>query len=474
MRLLMRSRARVLLLLPLVLSIAVGVAPPADAQDQGGGDEGQQPPEPEDQHSPNMKLVRALGPSAEGVVQSDLAFWGNYAVAGNYQGFRIIDISKPSKATVVGEMFCNGAQGDVSIWKNLVFQSVDAPQSHEGCDSTNVTAAEPGMFEGIRVFDISDKANPVHVTSIQPDCGSHTHTLLPKKDKVYIYISSYPLGGAAQGPDCQQPHGYVSIIEVPLDDPTGAEIHEHALDEDTEIANYDLTLLGAPQMYSFTACHDMSVFVELELLAAACMSESQLWDISDPLNPQLKWRFDDPIVDPGKVDLWHSSTFNWDGSIVAFGDESGGGGLPRCLDPDDQQGRIWFLDTKTGELLANYKIPRSEEDICTMHNFNFVPRRDGRNVLVSSAYTGGTTVVDVDKLIGGASEAEAEIGWYKPTGGSAWSSYWYNRYIYANDHDRGVDIFRLRDRLAHRTVRLPFLNPQTQHNVIQPKHKGKK
>lgn len=471
MRLLRRARA--LLVLPLILSVAIA-APPANAQDQGGGASGDPGMEEEDDHSPNMKLLSALGPSAEEVTQSDLAFWGNYAVAGNYQGFRIVDIAKPSKAKVVGEMFCNGAQGDVSIWGNLVFQSVDGPQSHEGCDSTNVTASEPGMFEGIRVFDISDKSNPEHIASYQPDCGSHTHTLLPKKDKVYIYVSSYPLGGAAQGPDCQQPHGYISIIEVPLDDPANAEIHKYYLDEDTEVADFDLTILGDPTVYSFVACHDMTVFVELKLLAGACMSESQLWDISDPLNPKLKWRFDDPVVDPGKVDLWHSSAFNWDGSIVAFGDESGGGAEPRCLDPNDQQGRIWFLDTKTGELLDNYKIPRSEEGPCTMHNFNFTPQRDGRNVLTSSSYTGGTTVVDVDKLLAGASEAEAEIGYYRAHNADTWSSYWYNGLIYANDHHRGVDIFKLKDRLVSKTVRLPFLNPQTQHNIIKPKGKGKK
>ncbi|HEX6417772.1 MAG TPA: hypothetical protein VFZ77_04725 [Acidimicrobiales bacterium] len=454
----MRHLVRAVLLTALAVAMVVA-GPPAGAHEDHGGPGASGP----DSISRNVKPMSNVPASAPGVTQSDLAFRGDHAIAGNYRGFRIIDISEPGEPEVVTDFACNGAQSDVSVWGDLVFQSVDSPQSHGGCDSTNVTASTPGMFEGIRIFDISDTTAPVHLASIATACGSHTHTLLPKGDTAYIYVSSYPLGAAANGPNCQQPHNKVSIVEVPAGDPAAATVHEHQLDAGTELAVYPL---GAAGTFSFRACHDMSVFAEVELLAAACLSESQLWDISDPLAPELLWRFDDPVVNTANIDLWHSSTFSWDGSIVAFGDESGGGGAARCVDPDDQQGRIWFLDTETGEVLANYKIPRSESGTCTMHNFNFVPLR-GRNVLVSSAYTGGTTVVDVDKLIAGASEAEAEIGHYRPHGGSAWSSYWYNGFIYANDILRGVDTLLLSDPARAGDQKLPHLNPQTQENLIR-------
>jgi hypothetical protein len=455
-----------LLTAALMLAAAPAGAHDPDLDHAGPGSTGP------DEHSQNMRLLSNIGPSAAGVVQSDLAFWDHYAFAGNYAGFRIIDISEPGSPQVITDFFCNGAQGDVSVWENLLFQSVDAPQSHGGCDSTNVMASTAGMFEGVRVFDISDLTAPEHIASIPTDCGSHTHTLLPEpeNDRVLVYVSSYPLGGGSIGPDCEEPHGYISIIDVPLDDPTDATVHKHILDDDTSVAHFNLTIFGAdPEQaphFSFVACHDISVFKDLGLAAGACMSEAQLWDISDPLNPELLWRFDHPAVDPDKVDLWHSAAFSWDGSIVAFGDESGGGGQPRCTDPDDLQGRIWFLDVASGELLANYKIPRSESGTCTMHNFNFIPLR-GANVLVSSAYTGGTSVVDVDRLIATQDGAASEIGFYKPHGGSAWSSYWYNGFVYANDILRGVDTFLLSDRARAGDRKLPFLNPQTQMSVIR-------
>ncbi|MFP5299567.1 MAG: hypothetical protein ACLGHL_11330, partial [Actinomycetota bacterium] len=160
------------------------------------------------------------------------------------------------------------------------------------------------------------------------------------------------------------------------------------------------------------------------------------------------------------------STFSWDGRVVAFGDESGGGGAPRCVDPNDLQGRIWFVDAATGAFLANYKIPRSEPGVCTMHNFNFVPLRDGRKVLVSSAYTAGTSVVDVDALLAGATPAAAEIGYYRPSGGRTWSSYWYNGRIFTNDSLRGVDVMDLVGPEVAGNRRLPYLNPQTQEALI--------
>ena len=47
-------------------------------------------------------------------------------------------------------------------------------------------------LRGIRIFDITDIANPKNVGNVQTCRGSHTHTVLvdPKDpDNVYVYIS---------------------------------------------------------------------------------------------------------------------------------------------------------------------------------------------------------------------------------------------------------------------------------------------
>jgi hypothetical protein len=471
-------RPRTLLLLSAAAGTSAALAltaPPAVAHDGEHGGGGQQGP------TISSKNVKLLGNLDDGgnVRQSDLAFDGTLAYAGNYAGFRVIDVSDPEAPREVSKVTCNGPQGDVSVYRGLVFQSVDNPQSSAACNSTTVTAATPGMFEGVRIFDASNPAAPTLIRGVQTDCGSHTHTLVPDpaKDRVLVYVSSYPLGGAALGPDCQSHqtgdgHGKVSIIDVPLSDPAGATVSEYHLDAGTEVASYNLGPRAGT--FDFTACHDISVNTAIGRAAAACLSEAQIWDISDPAQPRFLARHDDPVLKTENIDLWHSASFSWDGKVVAFGDESGGGGAARCADPTDRQGRIHFVDLKTMEqagrtgpaqLLADYKVPRAESGTCTMHNFNFLPLRDGRKVLVSSAYTAGTTFVDVDKLIATKDSAKSEIGFYRAHATNTWSSYWYNGHGYGND-ERGLDIYLLSDRARAGEVRLPYLNPQTQEQLI--------
>ncbi|MGH9152508.1 MAG: LVIVD repeat-containing protein [Acidimicrobiales bacterium] len=448
--------------LAVVLMMSVMAAAPAGADDPDGDHVGPGSTGP-DLHSKKMKLLANLPPSNT-ARQSDLAFRGKLVFAGTYNGFRVVDVSDPENPVQIGAISCNGPQGDVSVYGNLVFQSVDTPQTNPGCESVNTNyTATPGAWEGIRIFDVTNPAAPAYLASVATDCGSHTHTLVPDpgNGRVLLYVSSYPLGTAALGPNCSSPHGFISIVSVLLANPAAATVSKYFFDPATETAVYPLT--GGP--FVFQACHDISVFVEIKRAAAACLSESQVWDISDPANPVFLWRFDHPVVNPANIDLWHSASFSWDGEVVAFGDESGGGAAARCVDPSDLQGRIWFLNAQTGAFLANYKIPRSEPGTCTMHNFNFVPLRDGRKVLVSSAYTAGTTAVDVNALIAGATPAAAELGFYKPAGANTWSSYWYNGRIYANDN-RGLDIMDLVGPSVAGNRKLPYLNPQTQESLI--------
>lgn len=91
-----------------------------------------------------------------------------------------------------------------------------------------------------------------------------------------------------------------------------------------------------------------------------------------------------------------------------------------------------------------------------MHNFNTLPTSKG-DVLVSSAYAAGTTMVDFSDA-----SRPREVGHLDPSGANTWSAYWYNGHIYTNDGGRGVDVIEVRDRATKGTRKLPFSNPQTQ------------
>jgi hypothetical protein len=155
-----------------------------------------------DEHSQNLHRLAYL-PKTD-TVNSDLAFWGRTMIAGNYGGFRVIEISDPEAPVVLSDLSCPGAQGDVSVWKNLVFVSVDQVRTKPTCDSAPAPSSDltnPSNWEGVRIFDISNPASPQYITGVATDCGSHTHTLVPDvaNGRVLLYVSSYAL---RPGPHC--------------------------------------------------------------------------------------------------------------------------------------------------------------------------------------------------------------------------------------------------------------------------------
>src|SRR5262245_5162876 len=64
---------------------------------------------------------------------SDVACQSNHLCRGNFYGFNIYAISDPAKAHLVTSMVCPGGQGDVSVYKNLMFMSVEMPNGRLDC-----------------------------------------------------------------------------------------------------------------------------------------------------------------------------------------------------------------------------------------------------------------------------------------------------------------------------------------------------
>ena len=184
---------------------------------------------------------------------SDLAFEGDHLFQGNFYGVNIYDIANPADAKLLTSLVCPGGQGDVSVYKNLLFMSVEMPNGRldcgaegfppeppspdedkdkdkvEGADKDKaenadkdkaegaekdkaesadkdkgegqdkdqqrkrrLPAPQKDRFRGVRIFDISDIQNPKQVAAVQTCRGSHTHTLVTDpndKENVYIYVS---------------------------------------------------------------------------------------------------------------------------------------------------------------------------------------------------------------------------------------------------------------------------------------------
>src|SRR5215203_6843728 len=115
---------------------------------------------------------------------SDLAFQGNYLFQGNFYGLNIYDISNPAKTSLLTSMICPGGQNDVSVYKNLLFMSVEMANGRLDCGTEGFPPAPPqpspqaspqpgeetkprppppaqkDRFRGVRIFDITDIKKP--------------------------------------------------------------------------------------------------------------------------------------------------------------------------------------------------------------------------------------------------------------------------------------------------------------------------
>ena len=185
------------------------------------------------------KLSSTAPPAAfVGETNSDLAFKGDYAIQGNYNGVIVWDLSDPTAPELVTEYVCPASQSDVSVYGDLLFVSGEGLGGRLDCGTEGVdTQVSADRLRGVRIFDISDIRAPRYVSNVQTCRGSHTHSVLkdPEDDEnVYVYVSgSAPVRPEEELPGCvsaspdEDPNSAlfrIEVIRVPLDAPEEAAI----------------------------------------------------------------------------------------------------------------------------------------------------------------------------------------------------------------------------------------------------------
>ncbi|WP_242613646.1 LVIVD repeat-containing protein [Herbihabitans rhizosphaerae] len=423
--------------------------------------------------SPNMKQLSNLPFRApmegQGTVGTDIAFTDNHAIQGNYLGFSIYDVKNPKKTKLVSQVLCPGSQNDVSVSGNLLFLSTDTRRSDDSCASAAQNDGSKPYWEGMKIFDISDKSAPKYVKSVETKCGSHTHTLLPGKDgkNVYVYVSSYGPSDAIS--KCKPPHDLISIIKVPTANPGAATV----IDTPVLFPNGGFPGVGGdinnPGGVPTSGCHDITTYPAKDLAAGACMGDGVLFNVADPEKPKVI----NQVTDSKNFAFWHSATFNNEGTKVVFTDELGGGGGATCnpqTGPERGADGIYDItgtgDARKLEFRSYFKIPRQQADTenCVAHNGSLIPVK-GKDIMVQSWYQGGTWVWDFTdsakpQIIGFWERGPLPNG----GGGGTWSSYYYNGHIYSSDMVKGFDVLEINDPRTNsaKGVKMNELNVQTQ------------
>ena len=411
---------------------------------------------------------------------SDFAFQGNHLFQGNFYGANIYDISDPAKATLITSLICPGGQGDVSVYGNLLFYSVEMPNGRLDCGTQafppppppaagadpharQLPTASKDRFRGVRIFDISDIKNPKQVAAVQTCRGSHTHTLvLDPNDRanVYIYVSgtsfvrqSDELAGCSGAEPDKDPNTSlfsIDVIKVPVAHPEQAKIvssprvfidpRSGALAGLESAATH-----GTGKPAPTNQCHDITAYSAIGLAAGACSGNGILLDIKDPEHPKRV----DAVNDPN-YSYWHSASFNNDGTKVVFTDEWGGGLGARCRPTDPLKwgaDAVFSLKDDKLKLDGYYKMPAAmpESANCVAHNGSLVPI-PGRDIEVQAWYQGGVSIMDFTDAEHPYEIAYFDRGPIDPKTlilGGDWSAYWYNGYIYGSEIARGLDVFKL-------------------------------
>jgi hypothetical protein len=188
----------------------------------------------------NMRLLSLTKPSEkfQESINSDLAFFGHYAIQGSFDGFQVWDIANPSHPTLRTMQYCPASQSDVSVYKNLLVVSSESNSGRLDCGDEGIKdTVSAERIRGVRLFDISDLDHPKYITNVQTCRGSHTHSLLvdPKdKANVYVYISGSAnlrspkeLAGCTSATPDKNPNSALmrlEVIKVPLAHPEKAAI----------------------------------------------------------------------------------------------------------------------------------------------------------------------------------------------------------------------------------------------------------
>jgi hypothetical protein len=224
------------------------------------------------------------------------------------------------------------------------------------------------------------------------------------------------------------------------------------------------------------ACHDTGVILGDAMKVSCAGSDGfTVWslDAADGgslVDPAVQYS----IIIPG-VTIGHSAGFTWDGEVLIFGHEPGGGGQAQCQATSPLVNRtLFFFDADTGAPVGTFVHPRPQTSLenCTWHNYNMVPTGK-RYVIVSGNYQSGISVVDFTDPANAFEVAYADpaplVNPDNPAAlelGGDWSTYWYDGRIYESDITRGLLIWDLHDKAVAGAEKLGHLNPQTQEFTI--------
>lgn len=324
-------------------------------------------------------------------------------------GLRILDVSTPSEPRLLAEAV------------ETTTGSRDVDLLHHPDGRTYAVLAKDGG--GIAVIDVTDPDDPRPVSQV--DIFAHNIAVVPGSTLVYSSRST-----SVHVPD-PGTTGQVDIVDL-------AEPAEPAV----SVFQFPAAAMaqGAPKPVTATTCHDITFEPEKDWALCAGISETHVWDITDPAAPEII----QVVTWPGNQ-IHHAAWSARGGELLIIGDEFGGAiAGPACSEAPNPYAALWFVDISdlaTPVPLGYYQVSydSAAEDntaLCTTHFGTLVEDRD---LFVIGWYTAGTALVDFSDP-----SAPVEVAHYRPDGAvNTWEARYHDGHVYTGDTQRGMDVLRL-------------------------------
>ena len=406
--------------------------------------------------------VADADPAAPGQ-QRTFAFVGTYKA-----GLQIVDVTDPANATHVATWDCGVSQGDVQVFKrpdlgNRTFAAFthDTGYSFDPDSKCAADLAKKGFDVGsgygTYFADVTDPRNPKTVSFIALEYGSHNGTVHPSGK--WFYNSNSDL--------ITNPIAAIEIVDIS--------------DIDKPKFHAEFPLKTFPGLG--TQAHDIGFNTDGSRAYVAAISHGEVIDTTDPGAPKAI----SSILDPA-LQVWHQAEeieindpiAGERRFIIAEDEFAGATGTGQCPNGGvhvyDITGELEAAPLKVGywnidDMGATTDNEGSSLGRCTAHVFQL--HRDAK-IMTIAYYNGGVRVVDLSGLVGfalaGTGVGMKQLGWFRFPDQDSWSvkAPVVDRkgfYMYADDHRRGLDVYRYDEGAAAKPMK--FLSPAEALNRMQ-------
>ncbi len=358
-----------------------------------------------------------------------------HAYLSGASGLRIFNIANPEQPVLVAADIENTTgTRDVDILEHPNGRTY-AVLAHGGARMTFV--------------DVTDPRTPVVVQQVTNIGSAHNIAVVPNSTIVYNSISLNTghvgdvLGGAAP-PGA----GWIDVVDVA--DMDAPQVKRFVFPP------VITTPAGAPKAVSSVSCHDMTFHVGRQLGYCAGITDTQIWDISDPWNPAII-----QVIDWPAVNIHHGVWATQDGDMLILGDELvgvigvggniQGTGSPAVYTPgcgnNMPTSALWFFDVSNIETplpVGYYQVSHDaigasveggELQYCSTHFGTLI---EDRPMMAIGLYTAGTALIDFTDP-----QNVVEVDLYTQPGTNTWEARYYNGHVYTGDTGRGMEILRL-------------------------------